>query len=105
MTPAELVSWIEQRAHDADLMKSNAPVGSVLRTVLSMVQELETNGSRPQQEKPDRMLTAADVATRMGFSRRWVYQHVRSLPFATKYPTGAVRFSEKGLESWLARRK
>lgn len=55
---------------------------------------------------PDRMLTAEEVAERLGVSKRWVYRQQESghLPFAVRLSENTLRFSEQGLERWKARR-
>ena len=78
-----------------------APVANVLRAVIEDLAKLEL--SENGGERPDRMLAAADVARALGVSRRWVYSKAKALPFARRYG-GALRFSERGLERWLARR-
>ena len=54
---------------------------------------------------PDELLTAAATAPRVGMSRRWVYLHADELPFTRRLPGGALRFSSKGIDRWLATRK
>lgn len=52
----------------------------------------------------DRVLKVADVAKRLGQSEAWVYDHADELPRLKGMPGGGVKFSERGLESWLKRR-
>jgi excisionase family DNA binding protein len=53
----------------------------------------------------DRLLTARDVAERLGVSTETVLRWVRcgELP-AFKLPGGAIRFREDALDRWLAER-
>jgi excisionase family DNA binding protein len=51
----------------------------------------------------DRLLTVAQVAERLGVTKRWVYRRVGKLPFARRIGAGTLRFSERGLERWQAR--
>lgn len=56
---------------------------------------------------PSRALGIADVVTRTGMSRGWLYREARAgrLPFARRIPgTRRVVFDETGLARWLARR-
>jgi excisionase family DNA binding protein len=55
----------------------------------------------PQQ--PDRLLTVAEVATRLGISRKHVYQRAHRWPFTRKLGVKSLRFEQRGLERWLAR--
>jgi excisionase family DNA binding protein len=52
----------------------------------------------------DRILSAREVAERIGCGKDWVYEHIDELPF--KWRQGKIwRFSEAGLETWLAQRR
>jgi excisionase family DNA binding protein len=53
----------------------------------------------------DRLISAEEVAERLGVDRRWVYRHTGSLPFARRLSGGTLRFSERGLERWKDSRK
>ena len=54
----------------------------------------------------DHLLTVRDVADRLQVARSTVLRWVASgsLP-AIRMPSGALRFSESGLEAWLANRQ
>jgi predicted DNA-binding transcriptional regulator AlpA len=102
VTREQLLDWLEQRAEEEEQMGSHAPVCQVLRSLLPKIRglKLSENG-----EKPDRMLRADEVADRLGVSVRTVYKSAGCWPFARRYPTGSVRFSEQGLKRWLARQR
>jgi excisionase family DNA binding protein len=53
---------------------------------------------------PDRLLSAAEVAQRLGVAKDWVYRRSQSLPFAVRLG-GHVRFSAAGLERYLKGRR
>ncbi len=53
--------------------------------------------------QPDKSLSAAEVAARLGKCTKWVYQHKRQLPFAREL-AGSWFYSERGLEQFLAGR-
>ena len=53
----------------------------------------------------ERLLTAAQVAVRLGVSRRWVYRKAATLPFTRCLGPGTLRFSERGLERWEEARR
>ncbi len=65
---------------------------------------LERDTTARQTSEPERLLTAADVAQRTGLSLDYVYRHGKRWPFARKIGR-AMRFSEAGLERWLANRR
>ncbi len=52
----------------------------------------------------ERLLSAAEVAARLGVSKDWVYRRSRTLPFALRLD-GHVRFSAIGLEKYLRLRR
>lgn len=52
----------------------------------------------------DRLLRVEEVADRLGVKKRWLYDRSDSLPFARKLAPQTLRFSEKGLQEWIATR-
>jgi predicted DNA-binding transcriptional regulator AlpA len=58
--------------------------------------------SAPAQE---RLLTAVEVAERLGVTVRWVYRHADRWPFTHKLSRKVLRFSESGLVQLLSRRR
>ena len=69
----------------------------------SRVQPIETAVLPTGNTEPDRLLSAKEVAERMGTSKRWVYAHRRNLPFTKELPGGSIRFSERGLTRYMER--
>ena len=55
-------------------------------------------------ETGDRLLTAAEVAERLGQKVDWVYAHKHELPIV-KVPGRTLRFSESALKRWIQRRR
>lgn len=82
------------------------PEGASITLTVAELREALANGNVPNgpapHDEPDRLLTAGQVADRLGVSRRYVYEHADTLPF-TRRLDGVVRFSEQGLARWLAR--
>lgn len=56
-------------------------------------------------ESTDRLLTAEQVATILGVTKRWVERRTRRLPFARRLSAHAVRYSEAGLRRWISNRQ
>lgn len=55
---------------------------------------------------PDRLLTAVEVAERLGLKdRRAVYRRADSWPFTRRVGDGTLRFSERGLARWQESRR
>jgi predicted DNA-binding transcriptional regulator AlpA len=58
-----------------------------------------------QPEPTDRLMTAEEVATTLGVTKRWVQRRARRLPFARRISDHAIRYSEAGLKRWMSNRK
>ena len=46
----------------------------------------------------------ADAATRLGASQDWLYRKSGRLPFTARVSEGALRYSAKVIDRWVARR-
>jgi predicted DNA-binding transcriptional regulator AlpA len=53
----------------------------------------------------DRLLTAEDLAERFGRSVAWVYRQAKHWNFTRRVTRRTVRFSEAGLQRFLAQRR
>lgn len=51
----------------------------------------------------DRLLKVEAAAAVLAVSPNWLYEHAADLPFTRKLTTGALRFSERGLQDYLER--
>ena len=60
---------------------------------------------KPELEQPDRLLTVREAAKRLGVSTRYVYARADDYPFTKRLGPKTLRFSERGIERWLARTK
>lgn len=60
-------------------------------------------GSKPTEE--DRLLTAEDVAKHFGRSVEWVYRQAKHWNFTRRVTRRTLRFSEAGLQRFLAHRR
>jgi predicted DNA-binding transcriptional regulator AlpA len=56
-------------------------------------------------ESTDRLLTAEEVASTLGVTKRWVQRRARRLPFARRISDHAIRYSECGLKRWMLTRR
>lgn len=52
----------------------------------------------------DRLLSPAEAAGLLGVTPRWLYRRAQGLPFTRRLSRKVLRFSERGLRSWQARR-
>jgi predicted DNA-binding transcriptional regulator AlpA len=99
----EVVAALERRAAEAEREGATAPVANVYRLVLEDLRPLAGDGSNDRAAPtPDPMLTAEEVAARLGTTVRWVYRHVSRLPFVRRLGPKTLRFSAKGLDRYLA---
>jgi predicted DNA-binding transcriptional regulator AlpA len=53
----------------------------------------------------DRLLTAQEVADVLSVDKTWVYRHADTLLFTRRISENSLRFSESGLQKWMASRK
>lgn len=51
------------------------------------------------------LLTVDEAAALLRLSRRWLYRHAKTLPFARKLSRKVLRFSRSGLARWLATKR
>ena len=81
------------------------PGSSVTLPRDALLQAINGNGAAPtlEPEQADHLLTVSETATRLGVSRRYVYAHVKQYPFVRRLGPKTLRFSERGLEKWMAR--
>jgi len=62
-----------------------------------------SNGNGSHAPEADKLLTVQEAAQRLGVKIRWLYGH--DLPFAVRLPgSRAVRFSERGIAKYIAKR-
>lgn len=86
----------------AALLERVAAVHALLLARVAASSTATVNGAGP-----DEMLTAKQAARRTGMSPRLLYKRARAgeLPFAVRVSARSVRFSARGLDAWLSRRR
>lgn len=110
MRLAEILAALERRAADAERIGATAPVAAVLRDVAAELTPLVNgNGTSAPERTPvastdGGLLTAREVAKRLGCSVRYVYAHANDWPFTVRLDGRAVRFDPEGLARWTRRR-
>jgi predicted DNA-binding transcriptional regulator AlpA len=52
----------------------------------------------------DRLLTVHELAAALSVDERWIYRRADGLPFTRRLSDRTLRFSQRGLERWLAAR-
>lgn len=105
-TPADLLAD-PALALDLPLPEAAAMLARVgaLEAVLRcrLVTPAAANGRQP--ESADRLLTPGEVGERAGLSVKQVYRRAKAWPFTRRPSPGTLRFSERGLERWMAGRR
>ena len=59
---------------------------------------------RESRVEPERLLSASEAAVRLSVTVRWIYRHATNLPFTRRLSRKALRFSEQGLQRYIATR-
>jgi hypothetical protein len=85
------------------VLLTDAQLDALAERVAAKIQNGNGNGNHAPV---DRLFTAEEAAAVLGVKVRWLYGHASELPFVVKLPNSrAVRYSERGLMKWLARRQ
>jgi predicted DNA-binding transcriptional regulator AlpA len=106
----ELATLAQDPSRVADVSPENVPalLGALEALRAMLWARLQAPPATPAQasngSEPDRWLKVDEAAERLGVSRRWVYAHADTLPFAKRLTAGSLRFSSRGLERWKERR-
>ena len=81
---------------------------ALARIIAGSVAPRESEGDRdrsPAVTGEDRWIDAGEASRISGLSKRWFYEHHRTLPFARKISHKVLRFHEARLRRWLETRK
>jgi excisionase family DNA binding protein len=76
---------------------------ALLAKAVSLKDGMVQSGSDGTDQAPDRLLTAEQAAALLNVTPRWLYRRSHRLPFTRRLSRRAVRFSETGLQRWLAK--
>jgi predicted DNA-binding transcriptional regulator AlpA len=100
----ELIAQLHGHIETAQMSELPAISGALEELRLRIQLRLSSTDVRPLPENTsDRLLTADEVAERLGQKPRWVYAHRKELP-VVDLPGRSLRFSEKRLNSYIQRR-
>ena len=103
MTLPELLATYRRRAVEAAAVQATAPVAAIYGAVLEELAPLANGTGTPAPAPPERLLTPAEAAARLGVGRRFVYAHRAELG-GRALSRRALRFPETALARYLARR-
>ena len=93
---SDLLADIVSHISPADIP---AALGSIAEVQAILQARLLT--PRPSGQ-PDRLLPADEVAERLSMTKDAVYRQARKWPFTRRPAPNTLRFSERGLDEWLA---
>jgi len=88
------------RAQAIALFRDVVVLEALLRAHLLTLSTMPAEPAPPPSE--DRLLNADETAARLGVKVSWLYRHGRSLPFVRSLSKKAQRYSEQGLQKYLA---
>ena len=91
------------RDHLRALVEALPPEAPVTVPRAWLVELLEGAALEAPPTQADKLLTAKDVADRLGWSKRSVYRAAPRWKFTVHLNPKTLRFSERGLERWLGR--
>lgn len=100
----DLVGQLERQAADAERVHSTAPVVDVLRAVLEDLREVDTDGTETNGSEPDQLVDIGKAAEILGVKTRYLYDRHHTFPF-TRHVGRQLRFSLRGLQRYMARRR
>jgi len=78
--------------------------GRLIVQVAAVLAALGASPATPERSTGDRLLKIADAATKLSVSADYLYRHAAKLPFTVR-DGRRLRFSERGIEQWIARRR
>jgi predicted DNA-binding transcriptional regulator AlpA len=87
----------------AELASEQATLSAVQGVLTARL--LASQDDATSTESTDHLLTAEQVATVLGVTKRWVERRARRLPFARRLSAHAMRYSESGLKRWMSNRQ
>ncbi len=105
MTLSEILGQLERRATDAARVGATAPVDAVLRAVIEDLRDVDdTDSTAPNGNEPDQLVDINKAAEILGVKVRYLYDHHDRFPF-TRRIGRQLRFSTRGIERYLARKR
>lgn len=96
---------LAQRIRDAEATRATAMLAEVWRVQLAELEAVDVaDGSAGSPaSQPERLLSANEMAARLGLSRKALYARAATLPFTRRVGKRTLRFSETGFQQWAAK--
>jgi hypothetical protein len=98
-----LVDALNREELAALLAELKALEGKVMARLL--LGATEQNPVATRAHEADRMLDVDQAAALLHKPRRWLFEHAKTLPFATRVSRKVLLCSESGLKKWLGTRR
>ena len=98
MTREEWAAELAERAAEADRLGALAPLATVLRSVLSELEQVD--GWPATNPAADAFFTLEEAAARLAVTPRWLRE--QRPPYVVQLGDKTLRVSERKLARWLA---
>ncbi len=104
---SELEALVEAVPPDQmpDLIGELALASAVLNARLVAVPASNPDGRGEKAAEPDRLIDVKDAAVILKVEVSWLYRHAKALPFTRRLGRKQLRFSEIGIQRWMATRR
>lgn len=92
---------LRQRIADAEATRATAMLSEVWRVQLAELEAADDGSANGSPGGQERLLDAAEMAYRLGMTRKQLYNRSSALPFTRRVGKHTLRFSERGFQKWL----
>ena len=92
-------------AGPAEIRRLGALLGDLTAALDMRIAGLSREAARKDLVEDDELLDVEDVAKIFKQKPGWVYAHQGEFPFRVNTPGGVLKFSKKGLQSYIRRRQ
>ena len=83
-----------------------AALGAIQTSLVARVLARPPKDTGAETRSPlDRLLKPQEAASRLGVKIRWLYDHASKLPFTRRLSRKALRFSERGLDEYMRKKR
>ncbi len=105
MRLSEILEQLERQATEAERYEATARVDVVLRSVIEDLRDVDdTDSTAPNGNEPDQLVDINKAAEILGVKVRYLYDRHDRFPF-TRRIGRQLRFSTRGIERYLARKR
>src|SRR5262245_48006888 len=101
---AELAAVDLEHTPPAALVALLAACASAAGRIAARLAIASAEAPAPASAEPERFISVATAADRLGVAPKWLYRRKKSLSFMREMVPGTWRVALAGLEQWMARR-